>query len=138
MRLWRCRAWGVGATVHVARQVGGGCAGHSRAPPPPTHPAHTPPSLQGLDCLLPAACCRLPALLQAAAETLLDLGVQAVLVKLGADGSLLLPGRGQQPIRQAAIRAPQVVDTTGGARGGGGGTPQVGGGGGWGVGAGRS
>lgn len=50
---------------------------------------------------------------QAAAETLMELGVQSVLVKLGADGSLLLPGRGQQPIRQHAIRAPQVVDTTG-------------------------
>ena len=29
---------------------------------------------------------------QAAAESLLSMGVQSVLVKLGADGSLLLPG----------------------------------------------
>lgn len=40
-------------------------------------------------------------------------GVKSVLVKLGADGSLLLPGPGQPPLRQAAIRAEQVVDTTG-------------------------
>jgi len=50
---------------------------------------------------------------QAAAESLMSLGVQNVLVKLGSDGSLLLPGPGQPSIRQEAIKAPKVVDTTG-------------------------
>ncbi|KAG2440419.1 hypothetical protein HYH02_010307 [Chlamydomonas schloesseri] len=50
---------------------------------------------------------------QAAAEKLMSAGVKSVLVKLGADGSLLLPGPGQPPLRQAAIKAAQVVDTTG-------------------------
>jgi len=52
-------------------------------------------------------------LVQAAASELMQLGVKSVLVKLGADGSLLLPGPGLVPIRQAAIPAPEVVDTTG-------------------------
>ncbi|PNH07921.1 Ribokinase [Tetrabaena socialis] len=50
---------------------------------------------------------------RAAAESLMAAGVRSVLVKLGADGSLLLPGAGSEPIRQLAIRAPEVVDTTG-------------------------
>lgn len=50
---------------------------------------------------------------QTAAEKLMALGVGSVLVKLGADGSLLLPGPGQAPIRQAAFKAESVVDTTG-------------------------
>jgi ribokinase len=50
---------------------------------------------------------------QEAAETLMALGVGAVLVKLGADGSLLLPGQGLPAIRQLVIPAKQVVDTTG-------------------------
>ncbi|GFR41527.1 hypothetical protein Agub_g2223 [Astrephomene gubernaculifera] len=49
----------------------------------------------------------------AAAGKLLDAGVKAVLVKLGAEGSLLLPGRGEAPVRQRAFKAPEVVDTTG-------------------------
>lgn len=49
----------------------------------------------------------------AAAEKLMAMGVGSVLVKLGADGSLLLPGPGQAAIRQSAIKAAQVVDTTG-------------------------
>ncbi|GLC36033.1 hypothetical protein PLESTB_000531200 [Pleodorina starrii] len=48
-----------------------------------------------------------------AAEQLMAAGVEAVLVKLGSDGSLLLPGPGQAAIRQQAIKAPEVVDTTG-------------------------
>jgi ribokinase len=40
-------------------------------------------------------------------------GVDQVLVKLGSDGSLLVPGQGQAPVRQPVIAAPQVVDTTG-------------------------
>ncbi|KAG2497847.1 hypothetical protein HYH03_004114 [Edaphochlamys debaryana] len=51
--------------------------------------------------------------IQSAAEALMAKGVKAVLVKLGGDGSLLLPGHGEAPIRQKAIRAPEVVDTTG-------------------------
>ncbi|KXZ56172.1 hypothetical protein GPECTOR_1g148 [Gonium pectorale] len=50
---------------------------------------------------------------RAAAEKLMEAGVQSVLVKLGGDGSLLLPGQGKPAIRQKAIRAPEVVDTTG-------------------------
>lgn len=48
-----------------------------------------------------------------AAEVLLSLGVKSVLVKLGSDGSLLLPGTGHASIRQQAFKAPIVVDTTG-------------------------
>ncbi len=55
----------------------------------------------------------LPLQVQAAAESLMTSGVKSVLVKLGSDGSLLLPGIGQAPIRQTAIKAPNVVDTTG-------------------------
>lgn len=50
---------------------------------------------------------------QEAAEKLMTQGVSAVLVKLGSEGSLLLPGPGAPPIRQHAIKAPVVVDTTG-------------------------
>jgi len=39
-------------------------------------------------------------------------GVEHLLVKLGASGSLL-SSRGAEPVRQPAFRAPQVVDTTG-------------------------
>uniref|UniRef100_A0A7S0X1M1 Ribokinase n=1 Tax=Chlamydomonas leiostraca TaxID=1034604 RepID=A0A7S0X1M1_9CHLO len=51
--------------------------------------------------------------IRSAAEALQKLGVGSVLVKLGGDGSLLLPGGGGEPIRQKAIPAPKVVDTTG-------------------------
>ncbi|EFJ44815.1 hypothetical protein VOLCADRAFT_106272 [Volvox carteri f. nagariensis] len=50
---------------------------------------------------------------RAAAEQLMSAGVQSVLVKLGSEGSLLLPGQGQTAIRQQAIKAPEVLDTTG-------------------------
>lgn len=73
----------------------------------------------------------------AAAESLMALGVGAVLVKLGSDGSLLLPGPGRPAVRQHALKADKVVDTTGGwtgacwdaARGGGRGTGRGSGGG---------
>ncbi|GAX74133.1 hypothetical protein CEUSTIGMA_g1582.t1 [Chlamydomonas eustigma] len=48
-----------------------------------------------------------------AADSLMRLGVGSVLVKLGSDGSLLIPGAGQPIIRQHAIKAPIVMDTTG-------------------------
>ncbi|KAJ9525864.1 hypothetical protein QJQ45_009279 [Haematococcus lacustris] len=51
--------------------------------------------------------------IQAAAQKLQAQGVTSVLVKLGAQGSLLLPGAGQAAVRQPALPAPQVVDTTG-------------------------
>lgn len=50
---------------------------------------------------------------QKAAEKLMCLGVQSLLVKLGAHGSLLLPGPGLAPIRQEAFKVSKVVDTTG-------------------------
>ncbi|GLI68634.1 hypothetical protein VaNZ11_013004, partial [Volvox africanus] len=50
---------------------------------------------------------------RAAAEQLMAAGVKAVLVKLGSEGSLLLPGQGQPALRQQAIKAQEVVDTTG-------------------------
>jgi len=40
-------------------------------------------------------------------------GGGGVLVKLGREGSMLLPGASATPIRQMCIPAPQVVDTTG-------------------------
>lgn len=52
--------------------------------------------------------------MQVAAEGLIALGVKSVLVKLGSDGSLLLPGLGEAPIRQAAFKVENVIDTTGG------------------------
>lgn len=48
---------------------------------------------------------------QRAAAKLLEAGVSQVLVKLGASGSMLFSSGGQ--IRQAAVQAPMVVDTTG-------------------------
>ncbi|KAF5832813.1 Ribokinase-like protein [Dunaliella salina] len=51
--------------------------------------------------------------IEAAAKMLQGMGVEAVLVKLGAEGSLFLPGKGQPPIRQRAIKADKVLDTTG-------------------------
>lgn len=47
-----------------------------------------------------------------AAEHVMAMGVKSVLVKLGADGCLLLPGSGE-PVRQLAFKAAKVVDTTG-------------------------
>jgi ribokinase len=62
---------------------------------------------------------------RAAAEQLMAAGVQSVLVKLGSDGSLLLPGQGQPAVRQQAIKAPEVVDTTGEAGWAGGGGKSI-------------
>ncbi|CAG9466930.1 unnamed protein product [Pedinophyceae sp. YPF-701] len=48
----------------------------------------------------------------AAAESMLSDGKRQVLVKLGSKGSVLVRS-GEEPIRQPAIPAPEVVDTTG-------------------------
>lgn len=50
---------------------------------------------------------------QAAAQALQAQGTGQVLVKLGGDGSMLVPGKGGAPVRQAIVPAPLVVDTTG-------------------------
>lgn len=49
---------------------------------------------------------------QAAAQTLQARGITSVLVKLGSDGSYLL-SKDQPSVRQQAVKAPEVVDTTG-------------------------
>jgi ribokinase len=49
----------------------------------------------------------------AAAGALQRQGVAEVLVKLGSDGSLLVPPGGGQPLRQQAFGVARVVDTTG-------------------------
>ncbi|KAI8473299.1 MAG: Ribokinase-like protein [Monoraphidium minutum] len=50
---------------------------------------------------------------EAAARSLMARGVGQVLVKLGGEGSMHLPGPGAPALRQAAVPAPKVVDTTG-------------------------
>ena len=52
-------------------------------------------------------------LVLAAAAKLQSSGVREVLVKLGVDGSLLVPPAPAAPLRQRALLAPAVVDTTG-------------------------
>jgi ribokinase len=49
---------------------------------------------------------------QAAAAELQKKGVGTVLVKLGSDGSLLIP-QGSAAVRQQAVKVAKVVDTTG-------------------------
>jgi len=50
---------------------------------------------------------------RAAAASLLERGVEAVLVKLGEKGSLMLRSAGLPPVRQEAVPVLKVVDTTG-------------------------
>mmetsp|Transcript_22783 Transcript_22783/g.59345 ORF Transcript_22783/g.59345 Transcript_22783/m.59345 type:complete len:332 (+) Transcript_22783:302-1297(+) len=51
--------------------------------------------------------------LEAAAQSLLVRGVEAVLVKLGAAGSMLLRPAGLAPVHQSAVPVQTVLDTTG-------------------------
>jgi len=51
--------------------------------------------------------------LEAAARSLLSRGVEAVLVKLGASGSMMLRPAGLPPVYQSAVPVQTVVDTTG-------------------------
>lgn len=48
-----------------------------------------------------------------AAGCLFSHGIQTVLVKLGANGSLLMQGKDATPVQQAAVAVEKVVDTTG-------------------------
>jgi ribokinase len=79
-------------------------AAHARFASPAARPLPTP---------CPAAPCPARPQVQAAAGALQQRGVAAVLVKLGSDGSLLVPPGGEGPLRQRAFPVDKVVDTTG-------------------------